>query len=58
MNYLIIYQNPFTGEKNACHVKSTESESIFNEGFHIAVIDLRRQLITFDGITWNDIEPQ
>lgn len=54
MKYLIIYTDPTTGEQSAFFTNWYQYENNWQPG--MIVVDRTRQLITFDGETWQDIE--
>lgn len=56
MKYLIITKDPYTGERSAFHTNWFNAENDYNPDFDMIVIDKMRNLITFDGETWQDIE--
>lgn len=55
MWYIVITKDPHTGEQSAFETRWFD-ESKFNPDFDMIVIDCNRNLITFDGETWEDIE--
>lgn len=55
MKYLVISQDPCTGEKSAFYTNWYDAEK-FNPEMDMIVIDRTQHLITFDGETWQDIE--
>lgn len=55
MKYLVIMQDPCTGEKSAFYTNWYDAEK-FNPDMNMIVIDRTQRLITFDGETWQDIE--
>lgn len=56
MTYLVITQDPVTGQKGAFETEWFNPENNWNPESMIAVIQPRRGLISFDGETWEDIE--
>lgn len=56
MKYLVITQDPCTGERSAFYTNWFDAENNFNPEYNMIVIDRTRHLVTFDGETWQDIE--
>jgi len=56
MKYLVITQDPCTGERSAFYTNWFDVENNYNPDFNMIVIDRTRHLITFDGEKWQDIE--
>lgn len=54
MKYLIIYEDPTTGEKGAFLTQWYQYENHYQPG--MMVIDRTQGIITFDGEIWQDIE--
>ncbi len=54
MRYLIIYNDPNTGEQRAFTTQWYQYENHHVDG--MIVINTVQRLITFDGQTWQDIE--
>ena len=54
MKYLIIHEDPTTGEKGAFVTKWYQYENHYQPG--MIVIDRTQGLITFDGEMWQDID--
>jgi hypothetical protein len=56
MKYLIIFEDPLTGEKSAVYTNWFNAENNYNPEYNMVVIDRTQHLVTFDGETWQDIE--
>lgn len=56
MKYLVIVTDPHTGEKQTFYTDWFTAENNFNPDCGMIVIDLVRNLVTYDGETWNEIE--
>lgn len=56
MKYIIISQDPLTGEKSAFYTNWFDAENNYNPEYSMIVIDRTSHLVTFDGITWEEIE--
>lgn len=55
MKYLVIANDPITGERSAFYTDWFQ-EDFFNPDVGMIVIDRTKHLVTFDGVTWQDIE--
>ena len=56
MRYLVIVQDPYTGERSAFQTPWFDAENHYNAEYNMIVVDRTQKLITFDGETWQDIE--
>lgn len=56
MKYLIITEDPLTGERSAAYTNWFNAENNYSPEYNMIVIDRTQHLITFDGETWQDIE--
>jgi len=56
MRYIVITRNPLTGVQQAFSSEWFETENHYNPDYDMIVIDRARNEITFDGITWEEIE--
>lgn len=56
MKYLVIRQNPITGEKTAFYTNWFDAENHFDPNANMIVVDRTQHLVTFDGETWDNIE--
>jgi len=56
MKYLIITQDPTTGQRSAFYTDWFIAENNYNADYNMIVIDRTQHLITFDGKTWQNIE--
>lgn len=56
MRYIVITTDPLTGHKEAFKTNWFEAENHYNPDYQMVVIDLSKDLVTFDGETWDDIE--
>lgn len=55
MKFIVIWQNPITGERGAFETNYFDNEK-FNPDLEMTVIDKTAHLVTFDGEVWQDIE--
>jgi len=53
--YLVTWNNRATGEKGAFYTSWFDAEK-FNPDLEMVVIDRVRDIVSFDGETWQDIE--
>ncbi len=56
MKYLVIMQDPATGERSAFYTHWFDAANNYNPDYNMIVIDRTQHLITFDGETWQDID--
>jgi S-formylglutathione hydrolase FrmB len=56
MKYLVIMQDPATGERSAFYTNWFDAANHYNPDYNMIVIDHTQHLITFDGETWQDID--
>lgn len=56
MRYLIIVIDPDTGKQSAFFSDRYDYENLYSADHDMIVVDRVKNLITFDGETWQDIE--
>ena len=56
MQYLIIFQDPNTGEKSAYYTNWFTAENNYNADYKMTVIDLVNDTVSFDGKTLQEIQ--
>ena len=55
MRYIVITENPMTGERTTVETKDYEALRIDHAEI-VAIVDKTTQQVTYDGETWNDFE--
>ena len=55
MRYIVITQNPFTGQRATTETKDYEALRI-DPAEIVAIVDKSTQQVTYDGETWNEFE--
>ena len=55
MRFIVITENPLTGERTTVETKDYESLRIDRVEI-IAIVDKTTQQVTYDGETWNEFE--
>ena len=55
MRYIVITENPMTGERTTVETKDYESLRI-DRAEIVAIVDKTTQQVTYDGETWNEFE--
>lgn len=56
MRYLIIIRDPVTGDQSAFFSSRYDYENLYSAEHDMIVVDRRKNLITFDGQNWQEIE--
>ena len=56
MRYLIIIKDPVTGKQSAFFSDRYDYENLYSAEHEMIVIDRVKNLVTFDGSNWKDIE--
>lgn len=55
MRYIVITENPMTGERTTVETKDYEALRIDHAEI-VAIVDKTTQQVTYDGETWNNFE--
>lgn len=55
MRYIVITENPMTGERTTVETKDYEALRI-DRAEIVAIVDKTAQQVTYDGEMWNDFE--
>ena len=55
MRFIVITENPFTGERTTVETKDYEALRIDHAEI-VAIVDKTTQQVTYDGETWDDFE--
>ena len=55
MRFIVITENPLTGERTTVETKDYESLRI-DPAEIVAIVDKSTQQVTYDGETWNEFE--
>ena len=55
MRFIVITENPLTGERTTVETKDYEALRI-DRAEIVAIVDMTAQQVTYDGETWNDFE--
>ena len=55
MRFIVITENPLTGERTTVETKDYESLRI-DRAEIVAIVDKSTQQVTYDGETWNEFE--
>ena len=55
MRYIVITENPMTGERTTVETKDYEALRIAPAEI-VAIVDKSTQQVTYDGETWNEFE--
>ena len=56
MRYLIIIKDPTTGIQSAFFSSRYDYENLYSAEHDMIVVDRKKNIVTFDGETWRDIE--
>jgi hypothetical protein len=56
MKYLIITQDPITGQQSAFYTNWFDTINNYSPEYNMIVINQTQRLISFDGETWQDID--
>ena len=56
MRYLIIIKDPETGQQSAFFSSRYDYENLYSAEHDMIVVDGKKNLVTFDGKTWQEIE--
>lgn len=56
MRYYVICEDPITGKRSAFATDWYDYENLYNPEYKMIILDWEKDLISFDGKTWEEIE--